>query len=246
LRGVAAAGRERNLPVAAGVRNLPLDASRTPGKSPRVDPMTQASPSLMHLFSLRSRQLRCVAGFLASAALLHADPVTDSIEEAKTAYEEKDYAAAVQALETAAQLVRQQRAEGLAQYLPTAPAGWTAEDEDTSSAGGAMMGGMVSAGRDYNKGDSHVKVQFITDSPMMQAMLMMFNMPGMAGSDGGKLERIKKQKAIVKYDKGDKSGSINIVVGGALLLQIEGNDVTDVELRSFAEAIDYDKLAAAL
>jgi len=200
----------------------------------------------MKLFALRPRQVLCVAGFISVGVLLHADPVTDSIEEAKKAYEDKDFAGAVQALEAAAQLVRQQRAEGLAEYLPKAPAGWTAEDEDTSSAGASMMGGMVSAGREYNKGDANVKVQFITDSPMMQAMLMMFNMPGMAGSDGGKLERIKKQKAIVKYDKGDKNGSINIVVGGTMLVTIEGNGVTDVELRSFAEAIDYDKLAGAL
>jgi tetratricopeptide (TPR) repeat protein len=39
---------------------------------------------------------------------------------------DKDFAGAVQALETAAQLVRQQRAEGLAEFLPKAPAGWSA------------------------------------------------------------------------------------------------------------------------
>jgi hypothetical protein len=200
----------------------------------------------MKLFALRSRQFLGVAGFLAGGALLLADPVTDSIDEAKKAYEDKDYAGAVQALDTAAQLVRQQRAEGLAQFLPAAPTGWTAEDDDSTTAGNSMFGGGVGAARNYTKGDANVKVSYVTDSPMMQAVLMMFNMPGMAGSDGGKLERIKKQKAIVKYDKGNKSGSINIVVGGALLLEIEGNGVTDVELRSFAEAIDYDKLAAAL
>ncbi len=194
----------------------------------------------------RSRPFLLIAGLLAGAACLRADPVTDSIDEAKQAYEDKDYAGAVSALETAAQLVRQQRAEGLTVFLPPAPSGWTAEEADTSAAGASMMGGMVSAEREYNKGDAHAKVQFVTDSPMLQTMLMMFNMPMMAGSDGGKLERIKKQKAIVKYDKGGKSGSINIVVNGSLLVQIEGNNLTDTELRSFAEGIDYDKLAAAL
>lgn len=195
---------------------------------------------------MRPRHLVAAASFLACGVLLHADPVTDSIDEAKKAYENKDFAGAVQALEAAAQLVRQQRAEGLAQYLPAAPSGWTAEEADSTSAGASMMGGMISAAREYRKDSANVKVSFITDSPMLQAVLMMYNMPMMAGNDGGKLERIKKQKAIVKYDKSGKHGSINIVVGGTLLLQIEGSDLTDVELRSFAEAIDYDKLAAAL
>jgi hypothetical protein len=203
-------------------------------------------PSPMKLLTLRSRQFLCVAGFVTGAALLSADPVTDSIDEAKKAYEDKDYAGAVQALEAAAQLVRQQRAEGFAKFLPAAPSGWTAEDADSSAAGASMFGGMVSAAREYRKGDANVNVQFVTDSPMMQSVLMMYNMPMMAGSDGGKLERIKKQKAIVKYDKDDKRGSINIVVGGTMLVTIEGNDVTDVELKSFAEAIDYDKLTAEL
>jgi len=200
----------------------------------------------MKLLSRPSRQFVLVAGFVAAGALLRADPVTDSIDEAKTAYEDKDFVTAVQALETAAQLVRQQRAEGLIQFLPAAPSGWTAEEASSSAGGAAMFGGGVTTEREYHKGDANVKVKFITDSPMMQTVLMMYNMPGMAGSDGGKLERIKKQKAIVKYDKDDKRGTINIVVGGALLVEIEGNDVTDVELKSFAEAIDYDKLAGAL
>ncbi len=200
----------------------------------------------MKRFAFCSRQFFCVTGFLAAAALLQADPVMDSIEEAKKAYDDKDFAGALQALETAAQLVRQQRAEGFAAFLPAAPSGWDAEEVDSSAAGASMFGGMVSAGRRYTKGDASVNVQFITDSPMIQSMLMMFNMPMMAGADGGKIERIKKQRAIVKYDKADKSGSINIIVGGTMLVTIEGSDVTDVELKSFAEAIDYDKVAAEL
>ncbi|MEO6569746.1 MAG: hypothetical protein ABIO94_13360 [Opitutaceae bacterium] len=42
------------------------------------------------------------------------------------------------------------------------------------------------------------------------------------------------------------SGSVNVVVNGALLLQIEGSRVSDADLRGFASAVDYGKLGELL
>lgn len=188
----------------------------------------------------------CTAGMLASGAVLRADDVTDQIDEAMKAYKENDFATAAQGLEAAAQLIRQKRAEGFKAYLPGAPAGWTAEDAASSAAGAGFFGGGVTAERNYTKGDASVSVKLVTDSPMLQGMLMLVNNPMFASSDGGKLERIKGQKAIVKHDATGKSGSINIVVAGSLLVTIEGSNVTAADLKLFAEAIDYAKIAAAL
>ncbi len=175
---------------------------------------------------------------------LRADDVTDSVEEALKAYKDKDYATAAQALDAAAQLVRQKRGELFKELLPDAPSGWEAEDATTSAAGAAMFGGGVTAERNYTKGDSSVTVKFITDSPIMQGVMMMMGNPMFANADGGKLERIKGQKAIFKNKDG--SGSVNVVVGGALLVQIEASDTSDADLRKFAESIDYAKLAGML
>ncbi|MDZ7582039.1 MAG: hypothetical protein U5R30_16000 [Deltaproteobacteria bacterium] len=72
--------------------------------------------------------------------------------------------------------------------------GWKAEDAKSQSMGSAMFGGGVAAERSYVKGDSRVNVTIITDSPMMQAMMMMFSNPMMATSDGGKQEKIQWRK----------------------------------------------------
>lgn len=194
------------------------------------------------------RTALCAAALLAGNAVLRADDVTDSIDEAVAAYNNKDYSTAASALEQAVQLIRQKRAEGLTQFLPKAPNGWTSEDDETAGNMGAaaMFGGGVSAKREYNKGDSRVTVTFLTDSPMLQAVMMWANSPMIAASDGGKIERIKGQKAVVKYKASDKDGSINVVVAGTLLVTIEGSELTYEELKSFAEAIDYGKLAAAV
>ena len=81
---------------------------------------------------------------------------------------------------------------------------------------------------------------------MLQGVAMMINNPMFAGADGGKLERISKQKALVKYDDGDRSGSINLMVAGTILITIEGNDVDLDDLRAYAEAIDYAAIAAQI
>lgn len=186
----------------------------------------------------------CVAGLLATAGLVRADDVTDSVDEALKAYKDKDYASAAQALDAAAQLVRQKRGELFKDLLPAAPAGWTAEEATSQSAGAAMFGGGVTAERRYTKGDSSVTIKLITDSPIMQGVMMMMGNPMFANADGGKLERIKGQKAIFKNKDG--SGSVNVVVNGTLLVQIEASDVSEADLRKFAEAVDYAKLASML
>ena len=92
--------------------------------------------------------------------------------------------------------------------------------------------------------DSSVTIKLITDSPIMQGVLMMMSNPMFANADGGKLERIKGQKAVFKNKDG--SGSVNVVVNGTLLVQIEGSQVSDADLRKFAEAVDYAKIGSML
>lgn len=179
------------------------------------------------------------------SASLRADDVTDSIDEAVKAYKDGDYATAAGSLDAAAQMIRQKRAESFSALLPAAPSGWTAEDATSGAAGAAMFGGGISAERRYTKGDASVTIKLLTDSPMMSAVMMMVNNPAILASSGnGKLERIKGQKALVKHD-GD-SGEINIVVGGTMLVTLDGDGVTPAEMKSLAESIDYAKLAAAL
>jgi hypothetical protein len=173
-----------------------------------------------------------------------ADDVTDSINEALKQYNKGDFADAVQSLDYAAQLIRQKKGGQLEAFLPAPLAGWEAEDAKSQAMGSAMFGGGVTADRSYVKGDSRVNVKIITDSPMMQGMMMMFSNPMMATSDGGKLEKINGEKAIIKYSNDTKEGDINIVIGNRFLVTVQGNDVARQDLIAFAQGIDFKKLAA--
>lgn len=181
--------------------------------------------------------------FFGFAAAAMADDVEDYINEALQFYKDGQFSEAVSSLNFAEQLIQQKKSSGLEAFLPGPLAGWEAEAATSQAANSAMMGGGISAERNYNKGDSSVHINIVADSPMLQGVMMMLSNPMFAASDGGKMERIGKQKAIVKFDPNTKEGEIQIVVANRFMVTVEGNGVTDAELKEYAKAIDYDKMA---
>lgn len=178
--------------------------------------------------------------FISGAAF--ADEITDSIEEAIGYYKEGDYVEATNSLDYASQLIRQKRGENLKAFLPEPLAGWSAEDVNSKASGGGYLGGMISAKRKYKKDKSSVTIEMITDSPALQSMVMIFSNPAYASAEGGKLTKIKGQKAIIKYHPSKKNGEINIVVAKQYLVSVKGRNVSQNDLVDYASAIDYKKL----
>ena len=117
------------------------------------------------------RLLCCVPLFLLISAghpsLVRADEVTDQINQALAAYQKHDLPTAVAALEVAASLLRQARADALKTALPPAPPGWNADQIETGAAAAAMLGVGTTVSRTYHNGDQQVEVQIITDSPLL-------------------------------------------------------------------------------
>lgn len=172
-----------------------------------------------------------------------ADDVTDSIEEASAAYESGDVATAVDSLNYAVQLLQQMKGDALTQLLPEPLAGWEAGEAESAAVGAAMFGGGLTAERGYKKDKSRVDIQIVTDSPMLQGMMAMFTNPMFAASSGGKMVKINKQKAIVKYDKAAKKGEIQLVVNNRHMVIVTGSKVSQDELTEYAEAIDFSEFA---
>jgi hypothetical protein len=106
-----------------------------------------------------------------------------------------------------------------------------------------MFGGGVSAERQYRKDNSQMTVQIVTDSPILQGVMMMLTNPAMATASGGKLKKIQGQKAIVNYTPDNGRGEIQIAVAGKFLVTLNGSDITQDELEGYAEAIDFRKMA---
>jgi hypothetical protein len=173
----------------------------------------------------------------------YADDVTDTISEAVESYKSGEFSNAVEDLNYALELIKQKKSEGLKDYLPKPLTGWSAKDASSQTAGSGMFGGGLSTERVYTKDKSRIKVQIMADSPILQGMMGLFTNPMFATSDGGKLERINRQKAIVKYNKERQKGDIKIVVAKRFMVTVEGSKVSREDLISYAKGIDYRKMA---
>ena len=171
-----------------------------------------------------------------------ADEILDSINEAIEAYKEKEYAEAAESLDYAKQLIQQMRSENIMKFLPEALPGWESKTAETQSMG--MLGGMSGVQKEYfkpgtgNQDRKRITINIMAESPMLQGMMVMFN-PAYAGAQGGKLQKIKRNKAIVKYDPDSRSGEANVLVKKSYIVSIKGNSVDQKDLLDYAEAVDY-------
>ena len=160
------------------------------------------------------------------------DDVIEAIEQATDLYESGQTQQAISQLEFAAQLIRQQRGSGLQAFLPEPLEGWSAEDANSSTSGIALFGGGTSVERSYSDGSKNVTIRILTDSPMMQAFMMMFSNPAIASAQGGALKMIAGQRALVNPD------GITIVLQNTYLIQVEGNASSE-DYVAYAGAIDF-------
>jgi len=183
-----------------------------------------------------------ISTLFVTIGVVSADEITDSIEEAMMYYKENNYVEAANSLDYASQLIRQKRSSKLEILLPEPLTGWSADDVRSQAAGPGYLGGMISAKRRYKKEKSSITIEIITDSPALQSMVMVFSNPAYASADGGKLTKIKKQKAIIKYHPSQQNGEINIVVEKQYLVSVKGRNVNKNDLVDYASAIDYKRL----
>ncbi|HVC60374.1 MAG TPA: hypothetical protein VND19_08460 [Acetobacteraceae bacterium] len=179
---------------------------------------------------------------LAGGVAARADDVSDQIDKASAAWRAHDGQGALAALDAAANLLRQARADALRMLLPLPPPGWTADPAQTSAVSAEMLGGGTSASRVYHSGAQRVQVQITTDSPMLQGMAALISSP-LANASGVKTVTIGGRP--VSYTESD-NGYMTLV-GGKIIVKVDGSkDTPEPTLRGFVAAIDFgamDKLA---
>ncbi|EKD28593.1 MAG: hypothetical protein ACD_79C00268G0002 [uncultured bacterium] len=183
-------------------------------------------------------KLKAVISILMLSTMIYADEISDSINEALTKYNGGDLTEASNSLNYAITLISQKKGDALSGIFPKALDGWEAEEVNSSQ----IFGGGISADRQYNKGESSISISMASDSPMLQATMMLFSNPMFATADGAKMETINGQKAIVKYKPEDKNGDVQIVVGNRFLVTVNGNSVSKEEMIEYVKSIDFAKL----
>lgn len=181
--------------------------------------------------------------FLLSPTYLMAteqDPVIETIEKALAQYKKDDFSNASTSLDYASQLIRQKKGEALAKLLPAPLDGWEANEGSAQVTAASLFGGGLTAQKKYTKESSVVDIAIVTDSPLLQSMIMMFSNPIFAAS-AGQFELINGHKGIVNFE--NEAGDINIVVNNRFLITLKGKKLSRNDLMSYAKAIDLQAIA---
>jgi len=183
-------------------------------------------------------------------AAAQADEIIDQIKEGLQLYEKGSHSEAVTALNFAVGQIQQKQAAGLKNVFPEPLAGWQAEESSGESAPAAFMGGGISASRHYyvENQDKSVDIEIVTDSPLLQSLMMFFTNPAFfASQPGAKLVKIQGQKAVQKFSRQDREGEIDIVIGSRMLVSVKGQAIDNTDdLLAYANAIDYQALVKFL
>ena len=180
--------------------------------------------------------------FFSNSSLM-ADDVIKTIEEAVNQYKSGDLAGAVSNLDYASQLIRQKKSEVMKNLLPEPLKGWEADAPTAQAIGTAVFGGGITVTREYTAKQSRVTIDIISDSPVLQSLVMMINNPMVAGASGGKLVTVNGQRAIVQYDEASRSGDVNIVVANRFMVTVKGQKVDREDLLAYANAVDFETLS---
>lgn len=171
------------------------------------------------------------------------DEVLRTVDEAVSQYKKGDFAGAASNLDYASQLIRQKKSEEMKSLLPEPLAGWTAEPASAQALGTAVFGGGITVSRSYSNPPASLSIDIVSDSPLLQSLVMMLNNPMFVGASGGKLEAVKGQRAIVKYNESTRSGDLNIVVDNRFMVTVKGQKIGREDLLAFAGLIDFTELA---
>jgi hypothetical protein len=190
--------------------------------------------------------LAATAFILAGTLTAAADQIEDQINKALNLYKGGQVSQALTELDFAAAQLRQMKAESLGNIFPEAPDGWKAQKVKTGAMGAGMMGGGISAEREYRQdgGRGRVSVKVISDSPMLQGLAMMMSNPMFAqGGDGGKLMLIDGHKVMLK-EQADDRAELQTIVNNKVLVEVNVSRTQDAAQVSqdFFKMLDMQKL----
>jgi hypothetical protein len=184
--------------------------------------------------------ITCTALFWSFA---QADEISSQIDKAKTLYSQGKYSEAVTELNFAINQIQNLQMDRYKTAFPDALGGWEAADFEGGAAGMAFMGGGISVSRSYstNEGSTSVKIEVVSDSPMLSGVMMMLSNPMFLG--GKKVVSIGGEKGVEEWSDSDQSGQLQIVVENRMLITVSGNGLSGKDLLyTYANKINIGKL----
>lgn len=191
----------------------------------RLKSIQHAMPVRGTLANLLRRTSKGVAILAVPLALAPLTAVADEeintlLKNAQEAVNSSDWATAKLDLQDALKHVTDRQIDALAATFPPAESGWEISKDASGDGSNVMTGVMMS--QQYKKGDSTAKAELSLDNPMLAMMSGMFNNPMLMQQQGFDRVRLGRENAMLKWNEKNSSGEITLILGGRVLLKIDG------------------------
>jgi hypothetical protein len=161
------------------------------------------------------------------------------IDRAKQLYQQGKLLQAADELDAAIDAINSQLGRRYGQTLPPAPAGWVVDQPDPQRL--ALMGGGMAAIREYKPAvppagatpspqPQRMNARFVLDGATVQAMAPLFG-PTLPQGTPQTVRKVKigTEDALVAYDPQIRAGEVSVLVGGRILVQVEGQNVQNAD-----------------
>ena len=172
--------------------------------------------------------------------------ISETIEEAKQLYIQKNLFESVNQLTRALELVNQELLTQIETVFPDPPNKWRADSPNSRIKKGAYSTGLVSTCKYYKKGGgSSVSIEVETNTPRIPNLKRLFVNPSMLEQMGGeaKISTVADRRCIERFDQIDKFAELIFIPSSTMLISIRGQDMKNTKiLMKLAEKIRWDSL----
>ncbi len=174
------------------------------------------------------------------------DQVIQAVNEGIQKYNEQKYGEAAGQFEYAAQLAKQKKGEQIKDFVQSIEPieGWVGNQATSQAMAGGFMGGGVNVDREFTKDSSRMNLTILSDSPLIQSVIMLFSNPAMAAASGGELSTINGERVVIKFDPNNNSGEVKSVIDGKYLFTLDGRDVSKDDLTNQTKNVNFQDLKA--
>ena len=176
-------------------------------------------------------------------SLAMADEIETDIKNGLESYKTKKYGEAIVLLDSASQKIRKVKAGDIETVFPNALSGWIAKNPESAAIGSMFMGGAISASRAYTSDRKTVKIEIVSDSPLVSMVSGMLSNPMIvAASPMLNIKQVKGESVMLEWDPASQAGSAKIVIDNKVLITISGNNCREEDIMNYVNAIDYKKI----
>jgi len=197
--------------------------------------------------TVRMLALIVIMTFLFSdVSISEEDQVIQAVNEGIQKYNEQKYGEAAGQFEYAAQLAKQKKGEQIKDFVQSIEpiGGWVGNQATSQAMAGGFMGGGVNVDREFTKDSSRMNLTILSDSPLIQSVIMLFSNPAMAAASGGELSTINGERVVIKFGPNNNSGEVKSVIDGKYLFTLDGRDVSKDDLTNQAKNVNFQDLKA--